>query len=250
MSRIRYKEIAAELERRIGRGEFPPGGVLPSESALGTEYSASRVTIRRALDQLRELGSVDSRQGFGWFVPAAPVAQPLGVLATIEAQLARAGRDDERQILAFGFGAPPDAVAAVLDVDEVLTVRRVNLADGEPFALVTVWCPAELGRSLSLDDVERSSFHELLPVEIVGAKQSIQAVAADSGAASHLGVPEGSPLLRCWRQTVGDGGAVVLVSEQLFPGHLTELTVDLTAGSGRGAATGPEQASFRLRGQP
>ena len=33
----------------------------------------------------------------------------------------------------------------VLGVDQVLRVKRLNLADGEPFAVVTVWCPAELG---------------------------------------------------------------------------------------------------------
>ena len=33
--------------------------------------------------------------------------------------------------------------------DQVLQVKRLNLSDGEPFAVVTVWCPAELGHHLS-----------------------------------------------------------------------------------------------------
>jgi len=39
----------------------------------------------------------------------------------------------------------------------VLEVRRVNLIQSkvdEPFARVTVWCAEQLGRQLSLDDVE------------------------------------------------------------------------------------------------
>ena len=43
----------------------------------------------------------------------------------------------------------------------MLEVRRLNLADGQPFALVTVWCPEELGAELSRADVERASFLEL-----------------------------------------------------------------------------------------
>jgi GntR family transcriptional regulator len=64
-------------------------------------------------------------------------------------------------------------------VDQVLRVKRVNLADGEPFAVVTVWCPAELGAHLSRRDVERRPFYELLDVELHGATQSIGADLAD-----------------------------------------------------------------------
>ena len=45
--------------------------------------------------------------------------------------------------------APPDHVADLFGTDMTLRVKRLNLADGEPFAIVTVWCPAELGAALS-----------------------------------------------------------------------------------------------------
>ena len=44
--------------------------------------------------------------------------------------------------------------------------RRLNLADGEPFALVTVWCPEAMASKLSRDDVEARPFYELLDVEL------------------------------------------------------------------------------------
>ena len=54
-------------------------------------------------------------------------------------------------------------------------MKRLNLADGEPFAVVTVWCPASIGQQLSMDDVERRPFYELLDVELRGATQTIGA---------------------------------------------------------------------------
>ena len=68
------------------------GRLLPSEAELSGAYSASRVTIRKALEVLRNDGLVDSRQGFGWFVAGEAVRQPLGGLVTIEAQLEAEGR--------------------------------------------------------------------------------------------------------------------------------------------------------------
>ncbi|MFV1991763.1 MAG: hypothetical protein ACC652_13615, partial [Acidimicrobiales bacterium] len=40
-------------------------------------------------------------------------------------------------------------------------------------------------------------------------------------------IPEGSPVLRCERVTHDAAGGAVLVSEHIFPGHLTEFQVDL-----------------------
>ena len=61
----RYQQIADALRTRILAGEFAAGRLLPSESGLGSRYDASRVTIRRALEQLRDEGLLASRQGLG-----------------------------------------------------------------------------------------------------------------------------------------------------------------------------------------
>ncbi len=177
--------------------------MLPSEAELSAEFDASRVTIRRALELVRDEGLIDARQGFGWFVSSEPVRQHLETLGTIEAQLEDSGRHAERRVEEFAFASAPERVAAVLGVTDVLRVKRVNLADGEPFAVVTVWCPADLGRSLSLADVAERPFYELLGVELRGA------------------------LLRCERVTTDARGNRVLMSEHRFPAHLTEFVVDL-----------------------
>jgi GntR family transcriptional regulator len=223
----RYQAIAEALRLRLEAGEFPSGSLLPSESELSRAYAASRVTVRRALDSLRDDGLVDSRQGFGWFAATDPLRQTLGRLGTVEAQLAADGVESDRRIVDFAFVDPADAVRKALGVDSVLQVRRVNLADGRPFARVTVWCPAALAGELSRADVERSSFYDLLDVELGDAVQTIGAAAASAEDASLLAIPEGSPVLRCERVTRDRRGAPVLMSEFVFPGHLTEFVVDL-----------------------
>ncbi|MCU1369866.1 MAG: putative GntR family transcriptional regulator [Ilumatobacteraceae bacterium] len=224
---IRYRDIAADLRTRVEVGEFTAGRLLPSESALSATYSASRVTIRKALEFLRNEGLVDSRQGFGWFVAGRTVRQPLAHLATIEAQLEAEGRASQRQILDFAFVRPPARVRSVLGVDKALRVKRINLADGEPFARVTVWCPEELGADLSRAQVQERSFYELLPVDFGGATQTIGADAAGAEDAELLQVPVGSPVLVCERVTADAAGTPVLIGEYVFPAHRTEFTVDL-----------------------
>ena len=225
MRTIRYQEIAQTLRLRVQ--EEGPGHVLPSESDLSAEFGVSRVTIRRAFETLRDEGVVESRQGFGWFVATMPLQQQLGTLETIESQLESRGLRTERQILEFAFVDAPPHVAAKLHTKQVLRVKRLNLADGAPFAVVTVWCPAEAGQHLSRRDVERKPFYELLGVRLRGAVQTIGAAAASEADAALLEVPEDSPVLRCERLTTTVAGEPILLSEFIFPAHRTEFTVEL-----------------------
>ena len=227
MRELRYQVIADDLRRRVSLGELAAGRLLPSESELSASYAASRITIRKALEVLKEEGLVDSRQGFGWFAAADPLRQSLGRLGTIEAQLASSGLRSERRVLDFGFVRAPRHVREVLGSATVLEVRRLNLADDEPFARVTVWCPEELSGAISRQDVEQSTFYELVDVPLGGAVQTIGAAVASPEDAALLDVPVGSPVLRCERTTSSTDGRPVLLSEHIFPAHRTEFVVDL-----------------------
>jgi len=235
---IRYVEIADTLRKRIAKGRYSGVTVLPSESELSEEFAASRVTIRRALETLRDEGLVASRQGLGWTLVTGATPQVLGRLGTIEEQLSAAGVRSARRVLDFAFERAPKRIASLLDADDVLRVKRVNLADGEPFAVVTVWCPEDIGRRLSRSDVERSSFYELIDVPLRGATQTIAADAATAGEAKLLGVKAGSPVLRCERTTRDVKGRVVLFSEHVFPGHRTSFVVELPSVAHSIAPTG------------
>lgn len=235
---FRYRQIAEALRGRIVSGDLQPGKLLPSEAEMSAASSVSRVTVRKALESLRDEGLVDSRQGFGWFVAADPLHQSLGRLGTIEAQLAERGVEARRRILDFGFVAAPAQVRNVLRSATVLEVRRVNLADGQPFARVTVWVPEDLAGEISRKAVERSSFYENLPVEVGGATQTIGAAAADDTDAQLLEIPQGSPVLRCVRVTSDVDGRAVLMSEFVFPAHRTVFVVDLPRAEPSIAPTG------------
>ena len=61
----RYQEISEVLSRRIERGRYKVGTLLPTESELCEEFSVSRYTIQGALRQLTDAGLVRRRQGSG-----------------------------------------------------------------------------------------------------------------------------------------------------------------------------------------
>ena len=248
---MRYLDVAAALRASLVAGGYGAGGALESEAELGTRYGVSRVTVRRALEELRGEGLVNSRKGAGWFVAVDPIRQALGRVTTVEAALEASGVTAERRVLEFGFEPATPAVAASLALEpgsEVLRVRRLTLADGEPFALVTVWLPAALGAQLSRDDAQRAPFYELLAARgtVLGAAtQLIGADIADADDVRLLGLAPGAAVLACRRVTRARDGAPVLASEHRYPAHRTTFEIDFPCASPTSEASG-----LRLVGDP
>lgn len=83
----RYREIAEDLRRRIGAGEFSPGQQLPSIAALQEHYDVPGLnTIRQAQQLLVDDGLVETRQGVGAFVLRTdPQPRTVDVLAELRA---------------------------------------------------------------------------------------------------------------------------------------------------------------------
>jgi GntR family transcriptional regulator len=235
---VKHLDLADALRARIAARDLGARGALPGELDLTREYGTSRVTVRRALDLLRREGLVTSRRGSGWFAAADPLRQPLGRVKTVEAAVEAAGARPGRRIVAFGFVEAPAFVADALCVErgsDVLRVERVNLADDEPFALVTVWVRGDVGSDVSRADAERTTFYDLLPVrgvELESVQQTITAEVADAEAARRLACAPGDPLLLVRRVTFEVSGEPTLYSEHRYPADRTTFEIEFSLRAG------------------
>lgn len=72
MTGPKYRQIADDLREAIGKGEYPPGGLLPTKAELMSRYHVAINTVERAIDELRRAGVVETVQGAGMFVREAP----------------------------------------------------------------------------------------------------------------------------------------------------------------------------------
>ncbi|MCL5052798.1 MAG: GntR family transcriptional regulator [Gammaproteobacteria bacterium] len=224
--------------------DFRNGDLLPSEADLGSRFGVSRITIRKALEILRNEGLVESQQGRGWVVTRAPFRQVLGEFSTIEHQLEEIGVVPRRQIVASRIITATGRLEEVLGGGELLEVTRVNLADGAPFAKITVWVPSYLGKGLSIVDLEHRSFYELLSGSrllkrpLKRAVQTIAGVSISDGDAELLHVAPGVPGLLCERITFDDGDHPVLFSRSLFPASMAVFEIELAPALNSIAPTG------------
>ena len=68
---LKWAEIFEELQKDIRGGLYSHGVPLPSEEALIRRYGVSRITVVRAMDELRKRGLVWRKRGSGTFATKA-----------------------------------------------------------------------------------------------------------------------------------------------------------------------------------
>ncbi|HVX43244.1 MAG TPA: GntR family transcriptional regulator [Mycobacteriales bacterium] len=231
MTGPRFNRVAGELRERIALGEYAGSGALPSEAELGRLHGVSRITVRRALEQLRDEGLVHSRKGAGWYV-AGPFHQPvaLGTFQHAASAIAEAGLSLQRRVVEFGYLAPPADVAEALAITgDGLRVRSVRVADSAPLDVVTEWVPGHLSAPISRADAERTGIWETLSrggARIALVRQSITAVAATESDAELLGAPAGVPLLLIRRIALDPDGTPLALAQHRYLGHRFSLDVE------------------------
>lgn len=112
-----YMAIADAMRARIADGDLKPGSLLPSESALCTEFQVARNTVRRALDQLAAEGLIEVHPGRGRLV-----AMPGTQGQTVPSYRKIAG--DLRHMVESGELAPGDALPSEAELSETYGVSR------------------------------------------------------------------------------------------------------------------------------
>ncbi len=243
MTGHRFETVAQDLRERIADGRTGPGGALDSEAEIGRRHGVSRVTVRRALEGLRDEGLVVSRAGSGWYVAGTPLRQRLGVGVVRHAPsaVAATGAVAHREVLAFRYIVPPPEARDLLvpddtegGPDEVLHVRsrrRTTDVDDrtEPLDLTDEWVPAALAGPVSRDDAADPGLWATLRragsrVDVV--RQSVSAAVAGPDDAELLQLDVGAPLLVVRRLAVGPSGPLALAVHR-YVAHRFSLDVDL-----------------------
>lgn len=201
-----YQQIKALILQSLQAGEWKPGDLIPSEQELAGRFKVSQGTVRKAIDELAADNLLVRRQGKGTFVAThAEQHVQYRFLRLQPDQGTRASEGPaERQILECRRLRAPADIAQALGLrsgEPVLEVRRVLSFHGEPTILEDLWLPAAPFKGLNLETLASHQgamyalFETQFGVRMVRADEKIKAVAADTFAATTLGVTEGFPLL-------------------------------------------------------
>ncbi|MBD3662352.1 GntR family transcriptional regulator [Sulfitobacter aestuariivivens] len=198
-----YRQIVVILTNRLNAGTLRPGDVVPGEAAVCAEFGVSRITARRALNELAAMGRVVRERGKGTRVlpfEASPAAMKASLDGLLE-NVGHMGRVTTVKVLETRNIPATAEVAEMLELEEGAVVQRAvrvrALADAPMSYLVTI-VPKQIATQIEGQDLSRTPLLLLLEeagVQVASATQTISATVADAEVAHALTVPAGSPLI-------------------------------------------------------
>ena len=228
----RYVQLRRRLEDGIDTGILPPNSSLPPEREIAEITDLSRVTVRKAIQELVREGLIEQRQGSGSFIRdnVARVEQSLSHLTSFTEDMARRGMQTTSRWLERGLFAPTDDEIKALGLppgDDVARIYRLREADGRPMALERAALPTDilpnpLEVTTSLYDVLDRLGHR--PVHAV---QKISAINLEQREAKLLDVAEGAAGLRIERTSFLPNGRVAELTRSLYRGDAYEFVAEL-----------------------
>jgi GntR family transcriptional regulator len=208
-----YYQLYSLLKESIRNGTIGNGMQMPTEQQLAESFGVSRITAKRAMDELASEELVERRRGRGSHVTyeysPKPVKAPLvGMLQEIESM----ARHSDARVLECKNMRPPAHIRDVLSMpenDKALYLVRVRSRDGQPFAHYASWTTG-LGKTVKKSDFRDSTRLEIFRkqgVKLTHVTQTISAIAATAELAQHLQIDEGAPLISLLRYsfTTGNG---------------------------------------------
>lgn len=182
---IKYQEVARNIRKKILNGEYVAGKQLPLEKEMCVYYGVSRITIKRALDELVKQGLVIKRRGSGTFVKSvededirelSALRQFTGFSETYK------NCKVETTIIKFDIIHPSEEVAAKLQMtveDFVYNIIRARYADGRPIVVEYTQMPIGLIPGIKRAILEKSIYSYIqkeLQLKIQSAHRTLRAV--------------------------------------------------------------------------
>ncbi len=203
----KYHRVYLVLRQQLDEGRFAEG--VPGELALMESFGVSRVTVRRALEQLASEGLITRHPGRATLPTrsralegAAEATAPSETrLSGLLENLVSMGLRTSVDVMSLETLGASDSVAQALDIpvgDLVQKAVRVRSTREGPLSRMTTWVPLSVARPFTRRELVKKPILLLLEeagVSVGRAQQTLTAVLADAESAHQLDVPIGGPLL-------------------------------------------------------
>jgi len=197
-----YHRLYVILAENIKNSVYTPGMLLPSENVLTQTYDVSRVTVRRALDQLVEDGLVKKHKGQGTIVTLAGSAKNKSRITGLLSNLVSQGLEFSNKTLFWDVVTPTQWVAQKLDLtagSECYLIRRIRYLDDAPISHASIYLPQEIGAEIIANagsDLFVLDLLEETSNPVIDMTFDMSATLADGEVAELLDLATGSPILR------------------------------------------------------
>ncbi|WP_273702469.1 GntR family transcriptional regulator [Tepidanaerobacter syntrophicus] len=206
----KYYIIKKDIINKINNEEFSNDGMIPSERELMQMYNVSRITVKRAVDDLVNEGYLYRVQGKGTFIKSDKVKHELISIISCTEDIIRMGMTPSKRIICHSV-IKADKLRLkrlqLVEEDTVLMLKRVYYADNEPLNYTTTYLPCKIFPGIENYNFEKESVYDVIEnkygAKITRATRTLEAVLAMDDIADNLGLNPREPVILFRAITMG-----------------------------------------------
>lgn len=224
-----YQQVKEDIKNAIEQGKYKPKEKIPSEPELSAKYSVSRITLRRAVEELCNEGYLIKLQGQGTFVSSPRIHRKMAGGNRTESftktcqnyGMTAGARLLSRQIVPVRQGE--QEFFGLQSDDLLIYIERVRTADGLPIFLENQFFPYQEFSDLMKINLNDNSLFEVIE-ELTGRKpvdtlrRTLEVTRATVEQGQKLGVPLGEPLMHLNSYFIDQNGKSLCIGRQYYIG--------------------------------
>ncbi len=209
----KFAAIKEFILSQIETGNWPEHSRVPSEHTLCDQFAVSRMTARRALQELTEQGVLYRTQGVGSFVASPKSQSALLEIRNIADEIQARGHFHSAQLVQLTSLPCPALVAGALGLNRnepVFFSLIVHYDNQTPLQLEARYVNPKMVPLYLQQVFHYQTPHEYLSAvaPLTEADHIVEAVLPDEFTCKHLKLTPHEPCLRLTRRTFSRGGAV------------------------------------------
>lgn len=239
MSTTSHAQLTRLLAEQIASGVHAVGDLLPTEFALCEQHGLSRYAVRKALDDLQEMGLISRRKNVGTRVEASkPAVGFTQSIATLD-ELAQFGAKHVRVIRSTGAVVADLALAQTLGCAGGTRWQRISSLRMDPTDAnrPVCWTDAyvDMAHAEVAKDVRKhpdalisTLIESRYGRAIARIRQEVSAVSLSPELADALQAEVGAPALRITRRYFDAAGEVFEITSSVHPADRFSFSMELS----------------------
>ncbi len=225
-----YLQLKEKLLEEI-KANYKTNDIIPPERKIEEKYQVSRITVRKAIEELEKENVLEKKQGKGTFVKEKKISYDANFVGSLTQRLAKQKRILATDSISFELIKDKHFVKDLLQCNEVLCIKRARSLDGLPFALMFNYFDISLVPNIE-KNFKKGSLYAFLKkeykLEIFSAQETIEAISSSKSQALKLKIKEGFPLLSLQRLSFDKNKKPIEFSKLIIKSDMYQHKVTLT----------------------
>lgn len=226
-----YKQLKEVIKTKINTGEYTENKRIPTEPEFMQKYGVSRITVRKAIEELVIEGYLVKKQGKGTFINRHKVLRKIEYVTGFSDSGKSSQLNTTSILLKEKVVTADRELAEKLEISigaKVLYTQRKRMGNGTPLLLENNYFDFERFSFLQAEDLTGSLYailrkHNILPIH--SGETTLEIVTADEFIAKTMEVTIGTPFFYMQTVVKDQNGHPIHFGKQFYLGDAYTFSI-------------------------